>query len=84
MLLGLAMPRPVFGQMHDVTASIVLIPSADIAARLAEKLPEWEALDMVPGERFSEVRPIIDSALIACVFVYGLKLSQELIHRLID
>ena len=24
--------------------------SADIAARLAEKLPEWEALDMVPSE----------------------------------
>ncbi len=36
--------------------------SADIAARLAEKLSEWEALDMVPSERFPEVsnddRPI--------------------------
>ena len=36
--------------------------SADIAARLAEKLPKWEALDMVPSERFPEVsnddRPI--------------------------
>ena len=35
---------------------------ADIAARLAEKLPEWEALDIVPSERFPEVsndnRPI--------------------------
>ena len=35
---------------------------AEIAARLAEKLPEWEALDMVPSERFPEVsnddRPI--------------------------
>ena len=35
---------------------------AKIQARLAEKLPEWEALDMVPGERFPEVsnddRPI--------------------------
>ena len=28
--------------------------SAEIAARLAEKLPEWDALDMVPGERFPE------------------------------
>jgi hypothetical protein len=34
------MPGPVLEQMHDVTASVVLIPSADIAARLAEKLPE--------------------------------------------
>ena len=36
--------------------------SAVIAARLAEKLPEWEAFDMVPSERFPEVsnddRPI--------------------------
>ena len=36
--------------------------SAEIQARLAEKLPEWEALDMVPGEKFPEVsnddRPI--------------------------
>ena len=36
--------------------------SAEIQARLAEKLPEWEALDMVPSERFPEVsnddRPI--------------------------
>ena len=36
--------------------------SAEIAARLAKKLPEWEALDMVPSERFPEVsnddRPI--------------------------
>ncbi len=36
--------------------------STVIAARLAEKLPEWEALDMVPNERFPEVsnddRPI--------------------------
>ncbi len=36
--------------------------SADIVARLAEKLPEWEALDMVPSERFPELsnddRPI--------------------------
>ena len=39
-LLGLAMPGPVLEQVHDVTASVVLIPSADIAARLAEKLPE--------------------------------------------
>ena len=35
---------------------------ADIAARLAEKLPEWEALDIVPSEKFPEVsnddRPI--------------------------
>ena len=35
---------------------------ADIAARLAEKLPEWEAFDIVPSERFPEVsnddRPI--------------------------
>ena len=35
---------------------------ADIAARLAGKLPEWEALDIVPSERFPEVsnddRPI--------------------------
>ena len=28
--------------------------SAEIRARLAEKLPEWEALDMVPGERIPE------------------------------
>ena len=28
--------------------------SAEIAARLAEKLPEWEALDIVPSERFPE------------------------------
>lgn len=84
MLLGLAMPGPVLEQMHDVTASVVLIPSADIAARLAEKLPEWEALDMVPGERFPEVRPITESTLIACVLVHLLKLGQELIHRPID
>ena len=36
--------------------------SAEIQAKLAEKLPEWEALDMVPSERFPEVsnddRPI--------------------------
>ena len=36
--------------------------SAIIQARLAEKLPEWEALDMVPSEHFPEVsnddRPI--------------------------
>ena len=36
--------------------------SAEIQARLAEKLPEWEALDMVPSEQFPEVsnddRPI--------------------------
>ena len=36
--------------------------SAEIQARLAEKLPEWEALDMVPSEKFPEVsnddRPI--------------------------
>ncbi|MDE2773349.1 MAG: DUF1156 domain-containing protein, partial [Gemmatimonadota bacterium] len=36
--------------------------SAEIAARLTEKLPEWDALDMVPSERFPEVsnddRPI--------------------------
>ncbi len=35
---------------------------AEIAARLAEKLPEWEALDIVPSERFPEIsnddRPI--------------------------
>ncbi len=28
--------------------------SADIEAKLAEKLPEWEALDVVPSERFPE------------------------------
>ncbi len=28
--------------------------SENISARLAEKLPEWEALDMVPSERFPE------------------------------
>ena len=28
--------------------------STDIAARLAEKLPEWEALDMVPSERIPD------------------------------
>ena len=36
--------------------------SAEIQARLDEKLPEWEALDMVPSERFPELsnddRPI--------------------------
>ena len=36
--------------------------SAEIQARLAEKLPEWEALDMVPSERFppdsNDSRPI--------------------------
>lgn len=36
--------------------------SAFIAERLAEKLPEWEALDIIPNERFPEVsnddRPI--------------------------
>ena len=36
--------------------------SADIRARLDEKLPEWEAFDVVPSERFPEVsnddRPI--------------------------
>ena len=36
--------------------------SAEIQARLAEKLPEWEALDIVPSEKFPEVsnddRPI--------------------------
>ena len=36
--------------------------SADIRARLEEKLPEWEAFDVVPSERFPEVsnddRPI--------------------------
>ena len=36
--------------------------SAEIQARLDEKMPEWEALDMVPSERFPEVsnddRPI--------------------------
>ena len=36
--------------------------SAEIQARLAEKLPEWEALDMVPSEKFPEIsnddRPI--------------------------
>ena len=36
--------------------------SAEIEVRLAEKLPEWEAFDMVPSERFPEVsnddRPI--------------------------
>ena len=36
--------------------------SAEIRARLDEKLPEWEAFDMVPSERFPEVsnddRPI--------------------------
>ena len=26
--------------------------SAEIRARLAEKLPEWEAFDIVPSERF--------------------------------
>ena len=36
--------------------------STEIQARLDEKLPEWEALDIVPSERFPEVsnddRPI--------------------------
>ena len=36
--------------------------SADVQAKLVEKLPEWEALDMVPSEKFPEVsnddRPI--------------------------
>ena len=36
--------------------------TADISGQLAEKLPEWEALDMVPSEKFPEVsnddRPI--------------------------
>jgi len=36
--------------------------SAAIAAALADKLPEWEALDLVPNERFPEIcnddRPI--------------------------
>ena len=36
--------------------------SAEVRARLDEKLPEWEALDLVPSERFPEVsnddRPI--------------------------
>ena len=36
--------------------------SAEVRAQLAEKLPEWEALDMVPSERFPETsnddRPI--------------------------
>ena len=36
--------------------------SAEIQARLAEKLPEWEALDIVPSEKFPEIsnddRPI--------------------------
>ena len=36
--------------------------NADIEAMLGEKLPEWEALDIVPGERFPEIsnddRPI--------------------------
>ena len=36
--------------------------SAEIRARLAEKLPEWEAFDIVPSEKFPEVsndqRPI--------------------------
>ena len=36
--------------------------STEIEARLAEKLPEWEALDLVPSEKFPEVsnddRPI--------------------------
>ena len=36
--------------------------SAEIRARLAERLPEWEAFDIVPSERFPEVsnddRPI--------------------------
>ena len=29
--------------------------SAEIRARLDEKLPEWEAFDMVPSERFPEI-----------------------------
>ena len=29
--------------------------SAEIQARLAEKIPEWEAFDIVPSERFPEV-----------------------------
>ena len=36
--------------------------AAEIRARLAEKLPEWEALDLVPSERFppdgNDLRPI--------------------------
>ena len=46
--------------------------SADIRARLAEKLPEWEALDMVPSERFppngNDIRPI----------TYGMPLWRDL------
>ena len=48
------MPGPMLEQMHDVTASVVPIPSAGIAARLAEKLPGRDALDMVRGERIAE------------------------------
>ena len=29
--------------------------NAEIQARLAEKLPEWEALDMVPGESYGQM-----------------------------
>ena len=53
-------------------------------AGLAEKLPEWEALDRVPGERLPEVRPITESTLTACVLVHALKLSQEFIHEPTD
>ena len=72
------------GEKHDVTASVVPIPSADIAARFAVRLPECKTLDMVPGERFAEAGPITESTLIACVLVHGLKLCQELTHRFIN
>ena len=49
--------------------------AADIRERLAEKLPEWDALDIVPGERFPEVsnddRPI----------QYGMPLWRDLFSR---
>ena len=49
--------------------------SAVIEARLAEKLPEWDALDLVPNERFPEVcnddRPI----------QYGMPLWRDLFSK---
>ena len=49
--------------------------SAYIQERLAEKLPEWEALDVVPSERFPEIsnddRPI----------QYGMPLWRDLFSR---
>ena len=45
--------------------------TAEIAARLAEKLPEWEALDIVPSERYDEM--YCDRSRI-----YGVRLWRDL------